>query len=72
MLGTSVVGSAVVLIVLESEVVLGVIDALEELRLVVAAVVVAAAVEGAVSTMIVARSNVCVFGIALALSPHML
>lgn len=68
MLGTGVVESAVVLMVLESAVVvLGVLDDLEELRLVVAV-----AVEDTVSTIIVARSTVCVFGNALALPPHML
>jgi len=59
-LDVDVLESAVVL-VLESEVVLGVL----ELRLVVAEVV-------GVSTIIVARSTVCVFGSALAFPPHML
>lgn len=67
MLETRVAESAVVMIVLESAAVLEVIDALEELRLVVVAVV-----EATVSTMIVARSTACVFGSALAFPPHML
>lgn len=67
MLETNVVESAVVVIVLEYAVVLDVLDALEEPRLVVAA-----AVGAPVSIMMVARSNVCVFGSALAFPLHML